>query len=184
MAETKYNFTTKLHKCCSTDKDELRPYTKAIHFLGGYAYATEGHVLVKTSLEYHNVLYPENLDGKSIHKDNFKEILKFDVVECLEEGVQCKSIDGQVAIYEWFDLGDVKLPNFDTVIPSVKMQKDIAQIGITPKYIEMLTSAMFSTDGVFRFRFTGGSTAILVDAIGFPEQIGIVMPNLLSESIF
>ena len=35
--------------------------------------------MVKSSLEYHSVINPEFLDGKSIHKDNFKEILKTDV---------------------------------------------------------------------------------------------------------
>lgn len=48
----------------------------------------------------------------------------------------------------------------------------------------MLTSAMYSDSGTFRLRFTGADTAIIVDTVGFNEQIGIIMPAILSESLF
>lgn len=184
MAE-KFNFTTKLHNCCASGKDaELRPWSIAIHFKDGYAYASEAHVMVKSSLEYHSVINPEFLDGKSIHKDNFKEILKFEIVECCEDGVSCKNSDGQVAFYEYMNMGDSKIPDFNKVLPDKTKLKDVAQIGLTPKYVDMCTSAMYSGSSVFRFKFTGSDTGILVDAIGFPNQIGLIMPNALSESIF
>lgn len=184
MAEQKFNFTTKLHKCCSNDKEELRPWSKAIHFIGGYAYATDSNVLVKTSLEYQNVIAPENLDGKSIHKDNFREILKFEIVECCEDGVSCKNNDGQVAFYEYIEFKDVKIPDFDKVIPDKSKVIEINQIGIDPKNVERCTSAMYSDSGAYRLRFTGAGSAILVDVVGYSEQIGIIMPRLLSDSIF
>lgn len=184
MAEQKDNFTTKLHKCCSSDKDELRPFSKAIHFTNGFAYASEGHVLVKTSLEYQRVLNPEKLNGKSIHKDNFKEILKFEIAECFDDGISCRNTDGQIAFYEYYDMSGNKIPDFDKVIPDTSKIKNINTIGIDPSYVDMLTSAMYSDSGVFRLRFTGSESAIIVDCIGFPGQIGIIMPNVLSDSIF
>jgi hypothetical protein len=43
---------------------------------------------------------------------------------------------------------------------------------------------MYSGNDGFRLRFTGINSAIVVDSIGFDNQIGIVMPIVLSESIF
>jgi hypothetical protein len=181
----KLNFTTPLHKCCVSDKDgELRPAMLAVHFLNGYAYATNSHVLVKCSLEYHQVLNPEKLEGKAIHKDNFKEILKFEIVECCDDGISCKNADGQIAFYEYFDLKGQKVPDFESIIPKNKKYYDTFKIRINPKMLSICTSAMYSGNDGFRLRFTGLNSAIVVDSIGFDNQIGIVMPVILRESIF
>lgn len=37
----KFNFTTKLHVACSDD--ELRPIMNCVHFVGGFAYASNGN---------------------------------------------------------------------------------------------------------------------------------------------
>lgn len=180
----KTNFTTKLHKCCSDDKDELRPFSKAIHFVNGHAYASDGYIMVKTSLEYQSVLNPEKLEGKAIHKDNFKEILKFEIAECCEDGISCKNIDGQVAFYEYYDMKEAKTPNFESMIPDKSKLKDIAQIGINPKKMAALCEALYSETGTYRVRFTGNETAILIDVVGLPLQVGILMPIALSDSLF
>ena len=179
------NFTTPLHKVCVSDKDgELRPEMLAVHFIGGFAYATNAHVLIKSSLDYHQAINSDKLDGKSIHKDNFKEILKFEIAECCEDGISCRNADGQVAFYEYMDLKGKKIPDFEKIIPKENKFFDTYQIGMNPKLLEICTSAMYSDDGGFRLRFTGISSAIIVDCIGYPDQIGLVMPILLSESIF
>lgn len=163
----KQNFTTELHKCCSSDKKETRLWAKAIHFNNGFAYASEGHVLIKSSLEYHSVINPENLEGKAMHKDNFKEIIKFDVAECLEDGISCKSVDGQVAFYEYFNMEGTKAPDFNKVIPSGSEFKSLFQVGLNPTYVSKLSDAMFYGESCLRYRFTGQNSAILVDATGF-----------------
>lgn len=181
----KSNFMTKLYKCCSKDKEDARQWPKAVHFRNGFAYASEGHVLVKSSLDNHSIISPENLEGKSIHRDNFKEIMKFEFAECVDDGVSCKNTDGQIAFYEYMDLNGEAIPDFDKVIPPIgEKLSNINQIGVRPKYVEMLASAMFSDEDVYRYRFTGANTAIVVDAVGFPGQIGIIMPAALSDSIF
>lgn len=180
----KDNFTTKLHKCCSNDKDDLRPFAKAIHFINGYAYAADGYIMVKTSLEYQRVINPEKLEGKAIHMDNFKEILKFEIAECCEDGISCKNIDGQVAFYEYYSMGDKKTPKFESMMPDKTKLKDVAQIGINPKKLANLTDAMYSDTGTYRLRFTGSETSIIIDCIGYPEQVGILMPIALTDSLF
>jgi hypothetical protein len=184
MAEqTKFNFTTKLHNCCATGEDaKLRPVMSAVHFKDGYAYATNAYIMVKSSLEYHSVINPEFLDGKAMHKDNFKEILKFESAECCDDGISCKNADGQVAFYEYFICD--KAPNFDVVIPNSNYFKEVGQIGLNPKHLSDCCSAMYSDSGAFRLTFSGQIKAIRIDVIGYPDQIGIVMPMALSNSVF
>lgn len=180
----KHNFTTKIYKCCSGDKDEIRAWVRAVHFKNNYAYASDGHILVRTSLDYQRVINPEILEGKSIHMDNFKEVIKFEIAECCPDGIACKNTDGQSAFYEYFEMGDVKVPDFDSVFPPESKTESIDFIGINPKLVERITSAMYSDDGVFRFKFTGKATAIVVTSTGYTDQVGIIMPSFLSESIF
>lgn len=182
----KCNFTTKLYKCCSKDKGEdVRLWPKAVHFRNGFAYASEGHVLIKSSLEYHSVIEPDKLEGHSIHRDNFREIMKFEFAECSDDGISCKNTDGQVAFYEYMNMENEKIPDFDKVIPIIDNKlSNLNQIGLAPKYIEMLSAAMYTDTGYFRYRFTGANTAVVVDATGFHGQVGIIMPIALSDSIF
>ena len=53
MAHYKYdrhNFDPqfKLHLCCGND--DIRPVFQYIHFIGGYAYATDAHVLIRAKI--------------------------------------------------------------------------------------------------------------------------------------
>lgn len=180
----KHNFTTKIYKCCSSDKDELRAWSKSVHFKNNYAYASNGHIMVRTSLEYQKVINPEMLDGKAIHRDNFKEAMKFEIAECCPDGISCKNTDGQSAFYEYFEMGEEKTPNFESIIPPESKTEAVDIIGINPKFVENLTSAMYSDDGVFKLRFSGKAGPIVVTATGYPDQVGIIMPCVLSESLF
>lgn len=67
----KFNFTTKLHEACADDA--LRPVMMCVHFMNGFACASDAHIAVRQSLEYHSIINPELLDGKSLHKDNYTE---------------------------------------------------------------------------------------------------------------
>ena len=57
MSKEKSNFATPLHLACADD--EIRPALECVHFIDGFAYATDGSILVKQSLkEYCNVSVP------------------------------------------------------------------------------------------------------------------------------
>ena len=179
----KYTFTTKLFEACANDS--LRPIFSCIHFINGYAYASEGHITIRQSLEYHTVQCPEMLDGKSIHKDNFKAIMAFDMATADEDGIKCTDTDGRSAFYEYFKL-DGDLPNFDGVFNQElgKGVKSVHFIGFDPLLLIKLSKALYSPDGNIRCRFTGIDTFILVDAIGVENQDAIMMPCILQNSIF
>lgn len=63
--------------------DEIRPELERIHFLGGNAYATDAHVLVRVPLGMCTTFEPEEaakLSGYCIHRDLLKMIYKFERV--------------------------------------------------------------------------------------------------------
>jgi hypothetical protein len=177
----KQNFTTKLYEVCSND--ELRPIFMCVHFKDGFAYASDAHMIVKQSLEYHSIVNPELLDGKSIHKDNYKAIMQFEIATCDASGVQCMDNDGRTAFFEYFDRKGIEVPNFDTVLKPVG-QKSIEFIGINPDYLHKLSKAMHSTSGALRLQFQGVDRAILVDAVGIDNQCGVIMPAILNDVLF
>lgn len=177
----KETFTLKLHECCGDD--ELRPMLMCVHFKGGYAYASEGHVAIKQSLEYHTISNPEHLEGKSLHKDNFKAVMGFEFAECDDAGIACSDNDGRTAFFEYFDRKGQEMPNFDDVmLPTEK--KPIDFLGINPKYLTMLSKAMHSPSEAYRFRFQGIDKPILIDVPEIPNQTAILMPVTLNDTLW
>ena len=178
MAE-KNNFISPLHKCCS--KDDARPALQNVYFLGGYAYASDAHCLVKQGLNMSSVIDAEKLDGKAIHADNFAMIRKFDFAIANDEGVECKSADGQEAFFPYANLTRVNVPDFDAVLSKLQAAP-VAHIGVTPSVVTTLLGAMyFNAHAVLNFN--GAGAAILVSTPEYDEQVGLIMPVMLQEPI-
>lgn len=179
----KYTFSTKLYEACATDP--LRPIFACIHFMNGYAYASEGHIAIRQSLEYHSIINPELLDGKSLHKDNYKAIMGFEIAEANEDGIQCKDTDGRTAFFEYFKLEEEQ-PNFDSVFNQAQSKgvTSVHFIGFNPILLIKLSKALYAPDNNIRCRFTGIDTHILVDVIGVENQDAIMMPCILQDSLF
>lgn len=178
----KYTFTTKLHEACATD--QLRPIFSCVHFMNGFACASEGHIAIRQSLEYHSIINPEMLDGKSLHKDNYKAIMGFEVAEASEDGISCKDTDGRTAFFEYFDMKGAEQPNFDTIFENKKGLKQVSFIWFNPTLLAKLSKALHCPDGCIRCQFTGIDTKIMVDAVGIENQEAIIMPHILEDSLF
>ena len=174
------NFNTKLHEVCSTD--ELRPIMMCVHFVNGFAYAADSSICIKQSLEYHSIINPESLEGKSIHRDSYKNIMQFEKAECTEEGILCSDPDGRKAFFEYFKR-DGDIPDFDKLFKGFKETK-VPFIGMNPKLINRLSAAMHSIDGILRLRFQTLDKAIFIDCVGIPNQEGILMPALINDTLF
>lgn len=185
MAEKneKQTFNTKLHECCSTDK--MRPVMNCIYFDCGFAYASNGHIAIKQSLEYQSVLNPEYLDGKLLHRENYASVMKFDIAECGEDGIDCKSTSGAAAFFEYYELKEnEKIPDYDAVIKTKYGLTQLSFIGINPDYLLKLTKALYAPLGNIRCQFTGLDKPIKVDVIGIDDQEAILMPYVLTDSLF
>ena len=177
----KHTFTTKLYEVCSTD--DLRPIMMCVHFKDGYAYASDAHMVVKQSLDYHTILDKELLDDKSLHKDNYKAIMGFEMAQCKDTGVECSDSDGRVAFFEYFDRGNDAMPNFDSVLKPLGL-KSIQFIGINPEYIHKIGKALHAPNNALRFQFQGVDRVILIDCPEIENQYACVMPMLLSDTLF
>lgn len=177
----KKTFTTKLYEVCSND--ELRPVMMGIHFKNGFAYASDGHMVVKQSLEYHTILGTEFLEGKTIHKDNYKAIMGFETAECNEDGVACSDSDGRTAFYEYFDIKDSAMPNFDEVLKPIG-QKSIEFIGINPDFLAKIGKALHVPTNTLRLQFQGVDKGILIDTPEIENQWGMLMPAMINDSLF
>lgn len=177
----KQSFTTKLHEVCSDD--ELRPIMMCIHFKEGFAYASDARMVVKQSLEYHSIINPELLEGKSIHKDNYKAIMQFEKATCDDTGVACEDNDGRTAFFEYFDRKGVELPNFESVF-TLHGFLNINFIGIMPELLYKLSKAMHCPGSILRLRFQGPDKPIHIDVMGIDNQVAILMPAILNDTLF
>jgi len=177
----KQNFNVKIYEACSDD--ELRPIMMCVHFKDGYAYASEGHILVKQSLEYHSIINPEILNGRSIHRDNFKNIMQFEIAECTEDGIVCKDADGRTAVFDYFDMKGESMPDFEKFFNGNEI-KEVRFIGLNFKLINKLEKAMHNPIGIFRLRFQGNDKCVMIDVADIPNQWAIIMPALIEEGLF
>jgi len=175
----KQTFTTKLYEVCAND--ELRPVMQCIHFIDGYAYAADGYIGIKQTLELHSILGKENLEGKSIHRDSYKAIMGFEIAEANAEGIYCKSATGQSAFFDYFPTE--QMPNFGAYF-AVKGQTTLSFIGINPELVTRLSKAMYNPSDNMRLQFTGIDKHIIIDCPGVDGQEARLMPRILESSLF
>lgn len=179
----KGTFNTKMYEVCSTDK--ARPIMNCVFFDNGFAYATNGHAAIKQSLDYQGVLNPENLDGKYLHRENYKAVMGFDYAACGDDGIECKNVSGAIAYFEYYVPGiEETRPDIEAAINTKHSLKQLSFIGINPDFLIKLTKALHAPGGNIRCQFTGIDTPIKVDVIGVDDQKAILMPYILTDTLF
>lgn len=177
----KYTFTTKLNDACASD--DMRPIMNCIHFMNGFAYASNGNIVVKQTLALHSIIEPANLDGKSIHKDSYSAITEFEFATATEDGIQCKDTDGREAFFNYFNTTGIAVPDFDKVISEFKAA-DVPFIGFSPRLMKIIMSALHCPSGYIRVNFGGISKVMYIDVPGVEDQCAILMPVLIENLLF
>lgn len=204
MGRKKENpFTLPIHKICSTDS--IRAYFNYVHFVNGYAYATDAHIAVKVSIDsfcntlsiVKNADY-KNLNGYSANIQTYSFLQSCDFITDIKDGVVSfikGSLTGTILLdkYESVDgrSDDNKTHNqldkiINAAISSYKDKHEKSDLfGINPKLLNRLHDALFKdiiSAGV-RVRVTERNKAILIDEPShFPikdgkiTRIGIIMP--------
>lgn len=177
MSTSKINFVSDLHLACS--KEGLRPVMQCVHFVDGYAYASDSNIMVKQSLDLSNVAGKEFLVDKSIHKDSFKAIRKYQYVSVNEDGFDCIGKDGGNAFFPFAQLDD-PIPDFNAIMPSGLVT--LGEIGINAKLLSLVSRAM-ACNGQIKLTFHGISKAVLIEPLqeDVADEIAIIMPCLLSQ---
>jgi hypothetical protein len=154
-----------------------------VYFKDGYAYASNVHVLIKQSLDdYCQVVHKELLEGKCLHRDSFKNIREFDIVEATEDGVDCSNYDnGKKAVFAY---SNQVSPNFEAVLSQIP-DAPVPFIGLNPKNVEIVSKCLIrNRDGAMRLTFQGLDRPIIATVDGFPNQMAIIMPMLLGGNLF
>ena len=83
-----------MHLACA--KDGLRPIMACIYFKNGFAYATDGYILARNRIDECSTLQEcdiQALDGKLLHANFFKDMLKYDDILISDEGIECHKGD-------------------------------------------------------------------------------------------
>jgi len=175
----KHNFTSPLHLACADDT--LRANMCCVCFENGWAYASNGHILVKQNLDLHSIINPEKLDGKAIHKDSFKQILQFHTVVVNDDSVLCLA-EGRKAEFKFSDI--TKFPDYNAVIPT-NHPYEITCIGVKAKYISIAEKILHGSKYGIRMTFRGIDKAIILTTEEYrDEQLILIMPILLKSTLF
>lgn len=175
----KHNFTAPLQLACANN--DFRPALYCVHFLNGYAYASDGHILAKQSLELHTILNPEKLNGKGINKDSFKQILQFKIVEAHDDHILCID-EGRRAKFMYFK--GAAAPNFEAVIPTGETLP-VHYFGINPKYLTVAGKILHGSNNGVKMTFKGNNKACILTTEEYKEeQLVLIMPMILEPVLF
>lgn len=177
MKTEKKNFTKKLNLVCGAD--DLRPVLQYIAFENGCAICTNAHVLVKRSLKLDGFTDEEieQMNGKFVHKDTYKDLLRYDWVEVKDGAFHCTK--GKLNAIVSFNSSEGLYPNWRAVIP-VGETTEIGEIGIGAQNLKLIMS--IASDANTRFKFYGANKAVLIKGseTGWDEETILIMPTLLS----
>jgi hypothetical protein len=181
MKNEKFNFISKLHLAASND--ELRPLMSCIHFLNDNAYVSNSHVVIKQHLDYSGVLDSEKLNGKSLHKDSYKEILSYQIVTAKDEGLECVDKEGRKTFFNYQNI-EGKIPDFESLFNNHEINP-VEFIGFKPSLLKIICDGMYGAKefGV-KAVFNGHSKGIIVTVPAYEQQSALLMPMLINEQLF
>lgn len=181
----------KIHN--ATGNDDLRPVFFYVLFSNGYAYATDGHIIVKQkfSLIFNDVLVEgvENLNGKAMHAKLFEKLLTADFLKFDETGVLA-SYSNYACKYDYSKLPEGRtFESWDKVINEALANAKvdgaaINAIGINPKIANRLYNCLVLGPGMtILHKYQNPNRAIVVTAMGVPEteQVALLMPVMITD---
>lgn len=177
MGIERINFAKGLNMDLACANDETRPVMNCVHFENGFAYASDGHILVRNKIEECALLNDsqiEMLNGKNLHRDSYKQLIKYDTIIVSEDGIEAKK-NGQTAFF-YFDKTETKYPNAEAAIQNAlnNPSAPMSQIGINTTYLIKLNKALFNSSAC-RYQFTGENSAIILQSLD-SDSLGIIMP--------
>ena len=184
MSEQKNNFNKKvqMHLACSK-KNELHREMECVYFNNGFAYACDGHILAKnriseiSGLEEHEI---SALDGKFLHADFYKDMLKYDNIMIAEDGIECSK--GNDKVFFYFSEFE-KYPDAEKILQgNLNMQTTpIPQVRFNMKMIQRLNKALYESDQCVA-TFKGENNPIIFDSmIDVISSVGVLMPYYHEE---
>lgn len=179
MSKKRNNFDKKvqMHLACS-GYSPTRPEKCCIYFRNGFAYASDGYILAKnriseiSGLEDHEITA---LDGKFLHADFYKDMLKYDNIMIAEDGIECSKDNDKVFFY--FSTFD-KYPDAEKVLQEAlnTQATPLPQVRFDMKIIQRLNKSLFESDKCVA-TFKGTNKVIVFDSMmEGVSSVGLLMP--------
>ena len=187
MSKTKgKNFykDVQMHLACADDG--MRSQMKCVYFKSGFAYATDGVILVKNRLDEMSSFEQaeiDALDGKFLQAQFYKDILKYDYCLISDEGIECHKGDDKAFFYFTVFGDETKYPNADKVLEDTlnKPTVPLPTIAFDIKNMERMRKAL-SGIGQCVAMFKGTDNPIVFQSIdGTSSSIGLVSPVMFNN---
>ena len=189
-----YNFLKKFKLYDVCHGDELREYLQYVHFVNGYAYASDAHIIVRVPLSVCTAFDEDEykkLDGFSIQAPLLKMLMQYEVVN-IEDGVNLDEKgetfhyveltasmgDNEVkVILKRYDNPKIHIPNFEEIISAARENEvPISSIGFRIKLLKTLAAAMGQEIIFLRFTKSNGKIYVTPEDETIAGTIGIIMP--------
>lgn len=171
----------------------MRPVFCYVLFSNGYAYATDGHIIVKQkfSLIFNEVLVEgvENLNGKAMHAKLFENLITADLLKFDETGVTA-TYSKYACKYEYSKLPEGRtFESWDKVINDALINTKLTGsvlnvIGLNPKIASRLYGCLVMDESrAVIHKYQDQHKAIVVTAMGVPEtdQVALLMPVMITD---
>ena len=177
--KTRHNFNRgiRLDAICSQDK--IRTQMGFISFQDGKAIATNAYCLVVAKISEISTFTNEEiekLNGKFIHRESFKRLIKEDFVQITDDGFLCISDNRKQLIY----FSEVEgYPNWKPLF--VGKGCSLSNFGIDPKKLLELQSCLPYKKVKVEFGKNERSAIFISDGSGVYESKGLIMPCLLTN---
>ena len=172
-----FNRGIRLDSICS--QDDFRTEMGFISFEDGKAIAMNAYCLVVAKISEISTFTDEEiekLNGKFIHRESFKRLIKENFVLITDDGFLCISDGIKQLIY--FSEVD-KYQNWKTLF--VETRCSLSKFGIDPKKLSALQSCLPYNKVKVEFGINENSAIFISDIIGKYESKGIMMPYMLNN---
>jgi len=176
----------KMYLACSND--ELRLVMNYIYFNDGFAYSSNGHILIKNKLseiteEIRNDQI-ELLNDKYIHKTSFQKILTYDTINVTETGIECKmNSNYSIVEFKFEKENTIKYPNAEAIFKQAKSKKcSLEKVSISVRFLHIIYQSMNNDDRLVLY-FSGNlNDPILVKSQDNSiESEAVIMPIMITE---
>lgn len=182
MDKIRVNFNKNVRMNLACANDDLIPVMSQIYFKDGFAYATDGYILVKNKIDECSTIdldQIEILNDKYLHKDHYMDILKYDIIQISEEGIEAKKNNGGEKAFFYFSNADYKYPSAENLLQGTlnKQNVELSDVGLNLKLMDRLRKSLFDSDRC-KFRFKGDKTnlSVILESIETNLSIGLIMP--------
>lgn len=204
MSDDRHNFLKEFKLYEATAKeDHLRPEMERVHFLGGNAYATDAHVLVRVPLSVCAAFEPEEaaaLNGFCIHRKLLKMIYGFDRVKVertmtTEDAYGNMLEEAQVVVYITvvfqaeqirFRLERSSLPfveQFEKLLQSETTRNPLSRIGINTSLLAKVSAALNMELVSMDFTTASGKIYITSTTSISDGSVAIIMPVMTTGTL-